>query len=138
MYLPFSLKTHWRNYAEVSSKSLLTALQYYFKRLSTHLMWVSVNRQYILKAVYTFFFSPAIWKTLELKKLTNRNQGFKSQPVNQQDTTRAEKKFSRYLSNRCYFSNMFSTKPLGKWQWRHLIWGAIWKVKKLVEFLIFT
>ena len=39
------------------------------------------------------------------------------------------KKYSRYLSNKCYFSDMFSPKQHGKLQWRHLICGAFWKFK---------
>jgi hypothetical protein len=37
----------------------------------------------------------------------------------------AARTFSRYLSNKCYFFNMFSPKPTGKkLQWRHLIRGT--------------
>ncbi len=44
--------------------------------------------------------------------------------------------FSRYLSKKCYFSNMFSPNPRGKWQWRQLIRNIL-KIRKPWEILIY-
>ncbi len=42
-------------------------------------------------------------------------------------------KWSHLHSNR--FSNLFSPKPHGKWQWRHLIRGSFWKFKNQERYL---
>ncbi len=56
--------------------------------------------------------------------------------MNQLETTRAVKKVSRYLSNACYSSNIFSPLPHGKWQWRHLIRGIFWNFNNHQIFLL--
>jgi hypothetical protein len=71
---------------------------------------------------------------LEPGQWTNRIEDF-SHWTNRKQGEPPKKNIRRYLSNKCYFSNMFSSKLRGKWQWQHLTRGAFLEFKNQYRFL---
>ncbi len=130
----------------MSSKSQFT-LQYYFKLVSPTLQYIRflwTNKPYS-NAANKFSVSPrslmlflAILKnTLKLEQWSNRILAF-TQWSNRKQRGPQRISGDICISNKRKFSKKFSPKPRGKWQWRHLIRGAIWRLKNLERYLFTT
>ncbi len=84
----------------------------------------AANKFYCFSAVFDMFFS-------NLEKYI----GVYMHSRNSEDCKEIQQIYS--ISIKCYFSNMYSPKPRGKWQWQHLVREAFKKFKNQQDILIY-